>query len=69
MGNNSSGGGFLVCGNFFYCIFSLLRKMEDSGIGGGGGRISRNGVVMKKEGLGFFNEGLRLENFFVFKVF
>ncbi|WZY68741.1 hypothetical protein YC2023_000981 [Brassica napus] len=41
--------------------------MEDSGIGGGG-RISRNGVVMKKEGLGFSTEGMRLENPFAFKA-
>ncbi|RID78024.1 hypothetical protein BRARA_A00885 [Brassica rapa] len=43
--------------------------MEDNGIGGGGGgRISRNGVVMKKEGLGLSNEGMRLENPFAFKA-
>ncbi|CAH8386802.1 unnamed protein product [Eruca vesicaria subsp. sativa] len=43
--------------------------MEGSGLGsGGGGRISSNGVVMKKEGLGFSTEGFRLENPFAFKA-
>lgn len=51
-------------------IFSLAREMEESGIDSGGGRrrISSNGVVMKKEGLGFSTGGVRLENPFAFKA-
>ncbi|CAN6804662.1 unnamed protein product [Brassica oleracea] len=41
--------------------------MEDSGIGGGG-RISSSGVVMKKEGLGISNGGMRFQNPFAFKA-
>lgn len=43
--------------------------MEESGRGGGGGSISSNGVVMKKkEGLGFSNGGMKIENPFAFKA-
>ncbi|KAG7542491.1 hypothetical protein ISN45_Aa07g024670 [Arabidopsis thaliana x Arabidopsis arenosa] len=38
--------------------------MEESG----GGSISSNGVVMKKEGLGFSNGGMKLENPFAFRA-
>lgn len=37
--------------------------MEESG-----GNISRNGVVMKKEGLGFSTVGMKIENPFAFKA-
>ncbi|KAL1200615.1 hypothetical protein V5N11_000296 [Cardamine amara subsp. amara] len=35
---------------------------------GSGGSISRNGVVMKKEGLGFSTGGMKIENPFAFKA-
>jgi hypothetical protein len=34
----------------------------------GGGSISSNGVVMKKEGLGFSKRGIKIENPFAFKA-
>ncbi|EOA17111.1 hypothetical protein CARUB_v10005370mg [Capsella rubella] len=41
--------------------------MEENGRGGGGS-ISNNGVVVKKEGLGFSNRGIKIENPFAFKA-